>query len=62
MTTGRTHANFGDLLLAVGDPTHVAIVDGPQRYDYAALRSAVATLVAELQTLALPSGSRIGII
>lgn len=62
MTTVGSSANFGDLLLAVGDPAQIAIVDGPQRYTYAALRSAVAALVVELRALALPHGSRIGII
>lgn len=61
MTTVRPNVNFGDLLLAVGDPAQIAIVDGSQRYDYADLRAAVATLVAELRALGVPPGSRVGI-
>jgi long-chain acyl-CoA synthetase len=55
-------SNTSDYLLAGAEPDNVALVEAGQRHTYAQLRSAAATLAAELATLDLPPGSRIGVL
>ncbi|NLT53233.1 MAG: acyl--CoA ligase [Actinomycetales bacterium] len=51
-----------DYLLAAGAPDDIAVVDGGSRHTYAELRFAAARLAGELSALALPAGSRVGIL
>jgi long-chain acyl-CoA synthetase len=62
MGAGEDLTNFSDLVLGQGAADQVAIIDGPRRHNYSALRGAVAALVAELHRLHLEPGSRIGIL
>lgn len=54
--------NFSDLLLCEGKADQVAIIDGPRRYNYGDLRSAVAALASELRANHIGPESRIGIL
>ena len=53
---------FGDALLAAGDPSAIAIIDGPRRHTYQELRDAAGRIVAELTRLGVPPGARIGLL
>jgi acyl-CoA synthetase (AMP-forming)/AMP-acid ligase II len=58
----RYRPNTSDYLLAGAAPDEVALVDAGERYTYGQLRSAAGRLAAELTTLDLPSGSRVGVL
>jgi len=62
MGTDSGTAGFADFLLAAGDPSHVAIVDGNRHHTYAELREAAGRIVAELGRLGVAPGSRIGLL
>lgn len=53
---------ISDYLLSAGSDKDVVIVDGARRHTYADLRTASARLAAELITLRLGPGSRIGLL
>lgn len=53
---------FGDALLAAGDSSAIAIIDGVRRYTYQELRDAASRLVAELTRLGIAPGARIGVL
>lgn len=54
--------NISDYLLANGNDTDPAIVDGGRSYSYADLRAAAGRLAAELAGASLPPGGRVGIL
>jgi len=58
----RYRLNTSDYLLGDAAPDAVALVDAGERYTYRQLRSAAGRLAAELATLDLPPGSRVGVI
>lgn len=60
--TLELHPNTSDYLLADAEPDAVAVVEAGKHYTYEQLRFAAGTLAADLAALALPTGSRIGVL
>jgi long-chain acyl-CoA synthetase len=54
--------NASDYLLADAAPDDIALVDAGKHYTYAQLRSAAGIMAAQLASLELPAGSRIGVL
>ena len=54
--------NISDYLLAAGAPGDIALVEGGESHSYADLRTTAGRLAAELATLDLPAGSRVGLL
>jgi acyl-CoA synthetase (AMP-forming)/AMP-acid ligase II len=55
-------SNVSDFLLARGDDSDVAIIDGNRRYTYGELRTAASKIAGSLAHVGLPPGARVGLL